>query len=72
MAARVGLYTSENALNGKKTTLVKPKSIGYGVILTAATSLLIWSVVTRAPYTGTVEQIRQPLYTQTVGWQYPQ
>ena len=58
------LYTSENALNGKKTRLVKPKSIGYGVILTAATSLLIWSVLTRAPYTGTVEQIRQPLYTQ--------
>ena len=26
--------------------------------------ILIWSVLTRAPYTGTVEQIRQPLYTQ--------
>jgi polyferredoxin len=57
-------YTSENALNGRKTTLLKPKTIGYGVILTAATSILIWSVVTRSPYTGTVEQIRQPLYTQ--------
>jgi polyferredoxin len=34
------------------------------VILTAATVILIWSVLTRSPYTGTVEQIRQPLYTQ--------
>ncbi|MBK8750711.1 cytochrome c oxidase accessory protein CcoG [Candidatus Contendibacter odensensis] len=57
-------YTSEKALNGKKTQLLKPKTIGYGVILTAATAALIWSVVTRAPYNGTVEQIRQPLYTQ--------
>ena len=57
-------YTSENALNGRKTTLLKPKTIGYGVILTAATVLLMWSVLTRSPYTGTVEQIRQPLYTQ--------
>ncbi|MFZ1641638.1 MAG: cytochrome c oxidase accessory protein CcoG [Candidatus Contendobacter sp.] len=57
-------YTSENALNGRKTRLLKPKTVGYGVILTAATSILIWSVLTRMPYTGTVEQIRQPLYTQ--------
>jgi cytochrome c oxidase accessory protein FixG len=57
-------YTSENALQGRKTTLLKPKTVGYGVILTAATAVLIWSVVTRSSYTGTVEQIRQPLYTQ--------
>lgn len=57
-------YTSENALNGRKTQFLRPKTVGYGVILAAATTLLIWSVLTRAPYTGTVEQIRQPLYTQ--------
>jgi cytochrome c oxidase accessory protein FixG len=57
-------YTSENALNGKKTNLLKPKTIGYGVILTAAISILTWSIVTRAPYTATVEQVRQPLYSQ--------
>ena len=56
-------YTSEKALNGQKTQLLKPKTIGYGVILTAATALLIWSILTRATYTATVEQIRQPLYT---------
>lgn len=57
-------YTSENALNGKKTTLLKPKTLGYGVILTTATAVLIWSIATRSPYTAMVEQIRQPLYTQ--------
>ena len=57
-------YTSENALNGRKTRLLRPKTIGYGVILTAAIAILTWSVLTRSPYTGTVEQIRQPLYTQ--------
>lgn len=56
-------YTSEKALNGQKTQLLKPKTIGYGVILTVATALLIWSILTRATYTATVEQIRQPLYT---------
>ena len=57
-------YTSENALNGRKTRLLRPKTIGYGVVLTAATAILTWSVLTRSPYSGTVEQIRQPLYTQ--------
>lgn len=57
-------YTSENALNGKKTHLIKPKTVGYGVILVAAISLLTWSILTRAPYNATVEQVRQPLYSQ--------
>ena len=57
-------YTSENALNGKKTSLLKPKTVGYGIILTAAVSILTWSILTRAPYTATVEQVRQPLYSQ--------
>ncbi len=56
-------YTSEKVLNGEKTQWVKPKTVGYGVILIAATAVLTWSVVTRAPYNATVEQIRQPLYT---------
>jgi cytochrome c oxidase accessory protein FixG len=57
-------YTSENALSGRKTRFLRPKTVGYGVMLTAATAILTWSVLTRSPYTGTVEQIRQPLYTQ--------
>lgn len=56
-------YTSENSLNGRKTHWLKPRTVGYGVILLTAISLLTWSVWTRAPYDGSVEQIRQPLYT---------
>lgn len=57
-------YTSENALNGGKTRFLRPTTLGYGAILTVATAILVWSVLTRAPYSGMVEQIRQPLYTQ--------
>lgn len=57
-------YTSENSLQGRQTTLLKPKTVGYGVILAAAIAILSWSIWTRVPYNGTVEQIRQPLYTQ--------
>ncbi|HCK80429.1 MAG TPA: cytochrome c oxidase accessory protein CcoG [Candidatus Competibacter sp.] len=57
-------YTSENALSGKKTNLIKAKTIGYGVILVAAIAMLTWSILTRSPYTATVEQVRQPLYSQ--------
>lgn len=57
-------YTSENALQGRKSSLLKPKTIGYGIVLFAACSLLVWSVVNRSAYTASVAQIRQPLYTQ--------
>ncbi|MBK8183695.1 MAG: cytochrome c oxidase accessory protein CcoG [Candidatus Competibacteraceae bacterium] len=57
-------YTSENALNGRQTRLLKPKTIGYGVILMAAIMILTWSILTRTSYTATIEQVRQPLYSQ--------
>lgn len=57
-------YTSENALHGRKSSLLKPKTIGYGLVLIAACSLLIWSVATRSAYTASAVQVRQPLYTQ--------
>ena len=54
-------YTSENTLNGKKSRLVKPKTIAYGVVLLAAIAALTWSVTTRSIYNVAIEQIRQPL-----------
>lgn len=57
-------YTSENALEGKKTRLLKAKTLGYGVILLAMTAMLIWNIASQAPYDGTVRQERQPLYVQ--------
>jgi len=55
-------YTSENTQNGKESRILKPKVLGYGVVLCAAIAALIWSIATQAPYTATVEQIRQPLF----------
>ncbi|MGF1529057.1 MAG: cytochrome c oxidase accessory protein CcoG [Candidatus Competibacterales bacterium] len=57
-------YTSDQALSGGKTHFIKPKTLGYGVVLIAAISTLIWSIATRAPYTMAVNQVRQPLAVQ--------
>ncbi|PIE82853.1 MAG: cytochrome c oxidase accessory protein CcoG [Candidatus Contendobacter odensis] len=57
-------YTSEKGLAGKRTNIMKPKTVGYGVVLTVAISILTWSVLNSAPYSGTVVQVRQPLYTR--------
>ncbi len=57
-------YTSDQALAGRKTRLLKPKTFGYGAALAAAIGLLAWSVGTRASFDATVEQVRQPLFVQ--------
>ncbi len=54
-------YSSENTQEGKPTRLIKPKTIGYGVILIAAIGSLAYSVATRAPLTVAINQVRQPL-----------
>jgi len=55
-------YTSDNAQQGKPIRIVKPKTIGYGVILLTAIAVLGWSIAHQVSYNATVEQIRQPLY----------
>ena len=52
LRGRVG-YTSQNALEGGRTRLLKPKTLGYGAALLIAASLLVGSV--------TVRQTRNPL-----------
>jgi cytochrome c oxidase accessory protein FixG len=55
-------YTSENAKNGLRTRILKPKTVGYGVILIAAVTALIWSIANQVAYNVVVAQERQPLY----------
>jgi len=55
-------YTSENAQEGKKTRIIKPKTVGYGIALVAAIAALAWSIATSAPYDVMVDQIRQPMF----------
>ncbi len=57
-------YTSEHQLAGENSRLFKPKVIGYGTVLLAATGALIWSVGSKAPMELSVLQVRQPLYVR--------
>jgi len=58
-------YTSEKALEtGTKTRVLRPKVIGYAMVLLAACSVLVWSITQQAPYDLTVAQVRQPIYVQ--------
>lgn len=57
-------YSSQRVEEGgEKARLLRPKVIGYFVILMVAISLLIWSVGQQAPYDLTVAQERQPIYS---------
>ena len=54
-------YTSQNALEGGRTRLLKPKTLGYGAALLVAASLLIGSVAGHPAFDVTVRQTRNPL-----------
>ncbi|MEJ2630403.1 MAG: cytochrome c oxidase accessory protein CcoG [Acidihalobacter sp.] len=54
-------YTSQNALEGRRTRLLKPKTLGYGVVLLIATALLIGSVAGHPDIDVSVRQTRNPL-----------
>jgi cytochrome c oxidase accessory protein FixG len=55
-------YTSDNAREGKQTRIIKPKTLGYGVVLVGAMTALGFSIANQATYNATVAQIRQPLF----------
>lgn len=57
-------YTSENEAQGRKSPLLKLKTLGYGVVLLAAIAGLIWSVSSQAPLELSVNQVRQPLFVR--------
>jgi len=55
-------YTSENALEGKKTSRFGVRTVGYGLATLAAAAVLIWSVVATQNLTVDVSQVRNPLF----------
>ena len=57
-------YTSDNSLNDRPTRLLKPKNIGYALVLMLTIAMLGWSIANRAALDAVVEQIRQPLSVQ--------
>lgn len=54
-------YSSQNALEGRKTNLFKLKNIGYAFVLFVTLAALVWSIATRSDIEMLVQQIRQPL-----------
>ena len=57
-------YTSENALEGRRTRYFKPKTIGYAVPLVLIAVLLGWGIAHQTPLDASVSQVRQPLFVQ--------
>lgn len=54
-------YSSEHALQGKKTRSFKLKNLGYGFAVLITIAMLSWSIATRSSVELLVRQIRQPL-----------
>ena len=59
-------YTTENALEGVKTQLLRPRVIVYAVALTLLTSAVFWGIATRDLVSLDVIRDRNALYRETV------
>ena len=55
-------YSSENALEGKKTSRFGMRTVGYGLATLAAGAVLVWSIVSTQNLTVDVSQVRNPLF----------
>ena len=58
-------YTTENAVQGKQTHVVRPRMIVYALILVAVTVALFTSMLTRTPLELDVIRDRNALYRET-------
>ncbi|UCC56925.1 MAG: cytochrome c oxidase accessory protein CcoG [Gammaproteobacteria bacterium] len=68
MGYRKGLikYTTENAMEGKQTHMIRARVVIYAIIMLAIISALAYSVVTRTPLGLDVIRDRNQLYRETV------
>lgn len=55
-------YSSEKEAQGEKTRIIKPKTIGYSIILIVIVTALIWGLNARSEIELSVRQVRQPLF----------
>jgi polyferredoxin len=58
-------YTTENALEGRKTRVLRPRVLIYGLILLALLSAVAYGIATRVPLDLDVIRDRNTLYRQT-------
>lgn len=55
-------YTSENALEGRKTRFIKLRTVGYGLATLVAAAYLAWSISSTKLLEATAVQVRSPLF----------
>ncbi len=58
-------YTTQNALEGRPTRILRPRVLVYGALLALFSGLLVWSVATRSPLGLDVIRDRNALYRET-------
>ncbi|WP_129142134.1 cytochrome c oxidase accessory protein CcoG [Modicisalibacter coralii] len=58
-------YTTEHALEGRRTRLWRPRLLGYLAALLVMTGLLVWALSTRVPLDIDVQRDRNQLYDLT-------
>ena len=58
-------YTTQNALKGTATHIVRPRMFVYGVLITAITIALFYSMITRMPLGLDIIRDRNALYRET-------
>ena len=59
-------YTTENELEGGKTHIMRPRLLGYAVVMLAMVTAFSYVLLTRTPFKLEVERGRGALYQQTV------
>ncbi len=55
-------YSSESEDKGKATRILKPKTIGYGLVLLVVAIAFVWGLGSRSDIELSVRQVRQPLF----------
>ncbi len=60
-------YTTENALSGKPTRVLRPRIIIYGLLLTVIFSSTLWSMTHRTPLRADLIRDRNALYRELPG-----
>ena len=58
-------FTSENALKGKAVKILRPKLVGYAVVLTIMVSVFLLEILTRVPLKVDIIRDRGALYRMT-------
>ncbi|MFP3872960.1 MAG: cytochrome c oxidase accessory protein CcoG [Thiohalophilus sp.] len=58
-------YTTENALEGKRTSILRPRIVVYGLLLILITAAVFYSIATRVPVELNVLRDRNTLYRET-------